>query len=59
MRYPRADGTTMSQIELYSVLTNTSLDLSGIAQVVAPIIRAAQSKQQEESSTPEIVVLDV
>jgi hypothetical protein len=54
MRYPRADGTTMSQIELYAVLTDPHLNLLPIAKVVEPITRAEQGHGH---AYPEIVVV--
>lgn len=52
MRYPRADGTTMSQIEFYEVLTDPQLNLQPIADVVEPITRAEQVQ-----TYPEIVIV--
>lgn len=57
MRYPRADGTTMSQIELYALITNDQLDLRPIARVVEPIIKGAQAKLREQSYIPEITIV--
>jgi hypothetical protein len=57
LRYPKADGTTMSQIELFDILTNADLDLRPIAEVVEPIIRGAEAKLAESSYIPEIIVL--
>lgn len=57
MRYPRADGTTMTQIELYDLITNVRLDLSPIAKVVEPLTRSAQAKLSEESYIPEIAII--
>ena len=54
MRYPRVDGSTMSQIELYEVLTNPSLNLLSIAKVIEPIARAQQVKHP---ATHDIVVV--
>ncbi len=56
MRYPKPDGTTMSQIELYSAITDPMLDLSPIATIVEPALRAAQADEQEQYVTPVIYI---
>lgn len=57
MMYPRPDGTTMSQIQLYDVITNPALDLRSLAMVVEPVVKGAQAKLQEQSYIPEIVIV--
>lgn len=57
MKYPRADGTIMTQIQLYDMITNPTLDLRPLALVVEPIVKGAQCKLQEQSFIPEIVII--